>query len=205
MTHVEPTQTVARDDEMVTDDSAVQTYPDDQDDAQAMDVQQRRGRKLSVIRLLGFGVLPAVAIALGAAAGMYKFHVGQAQDSQLARIQSLQAASEGAVAMLSYNADNVDKVLPAAEDRLTGAFRDSYNSLINQVVIPGAKEKKISATASVPAAATTFATPNHAVVMVYINQAIVMGADAPTNTASAIQVTLDKVHDQWLISAFEPK
>lgn len=162
-------------------------------------------KRFSWTRALGFVLFPAVAIALAAAAGVLKFQDGQARQADLARTQSLHAATDAAVAMLSYTPDNVDKVLPAAEDRLTGSFRESYASLINQVVIPGAKEKKISATATVPAAASTSASSAHAVVMVYINQAIVVGSDAPTNTASAVQVTLDNVGGRWLISAFDPK
>ena len=47
--------------------------------------------------------------------------------------------------------------LHAARDLLTGDFRDSYTSLTNDVVIPGAKQKQISAVATVPAAASVSA------------------------------------------------
>lgn len=92
----------------------------------------------------------------------------------------------------------------AARDRLTGAFEESYTQLTNDVVIPGAKQRRISAVATVPAAASVSATENHAVALVFVNQTIVIGADAPTVTASSVRVTLDKIGDRWLISGFDP-
>jgi Mce-associated membrane protein len=76
--------------------------------------------------------------------------------------------------------------------------------LINEVVIPGAKQQKISAVATVPKAGSVSADPRHAVVLVFVNQAVVVGADAPTNTASSVRVTLEKTKDKWLISEFTP-
>jgi Mce-associated membrane protein len=105
---------------------------------------------------------------------------------------------------LSYDPDTVDRDLEAARDRLTGTFRDAYTQLIHDVVIPGAKQKKISAVATVPAAALVSASPGHAVVMVYVNQAIVMGNDPPSSTASTVRVTMDKSDNRWLISDFTP-
>jgi Mce-associated membrane protein len=77
--------------------------------------------------------------------------------------------------------------------------------LTDEVVIPGAKEKKISATATVPGASSVVATENHAVVLVFVDQSVIVGNDAPSATASAVQVTLDKTGDRWLISGFDPK
>ena len=73
------------------------------------------------------------------------------------------------------------------------------------MVIPGAKEQKISATATVPAAATVSASADHAVALVFVNQAIVVDNGAPSQTASVVQVTLDKVGNHWLIAGFDPK
>jgi Mce-associated membrane protein len=98
----------------------------------------------------------------------------------------------------------VDKDLGAATNLLTGEFKNSYTSLTNDVVIPGAKQKRISAVASAPAAAPVSANSDHAVVMVFVDQTVVVGTDAPTNTASSVKVTLDKVGGRWLISQFDP-
>ena len=116
----------------------------------------------------------------------------------------MQAAKDSTIALLSYKPDTVEQQLSAARDLLTGDFRDSYTSLTNDVVIPGAKQKQISAVATVPAMASVSANPNHAVVLVFVNQTVVVGQDAPTDTASSVRVTLDKVGDRWLISKFDP-
>jgi Mce-associated membrane protein len=48
------------------------------------------------------------------------------------------------------------------------------------------------------------AKPNQAVVLVFVNQTVIVGQDAPTDTASSVRVTLDKVGDRWLIAKFDP-
>jgi len=116
----------------------------------------------------------------------------------------VQAARDITIALLSYTPDQVEQQLGDARNLLTGEFRDSYTSLTNDVVIPGAREKQISAVASVPAAASVSATATEAVVLVFVNQTVIVGQDAPTDTASSVRVTLEKVGDSWLISKFDP-
>jgi Mce-associated membrane protein len=40
--------------------------------------------------------------------------------------------------------------------------------------------------------------------MVFVNQTVIIGADAPTDTASSVRVDLDNVDGRWLISGFDP-
>jgi Mce-associated membrane protein len=165
---------------------------------------ERRKRGISWSRVLAYGVLPALALLLAMAAGYLKWQDSSARDAQLARTESVRAATDSTIAMLSYKHDTVEKDLGAAGDRLTGEFKDSYTSLIHDVVIPGAKEKQISALANVPAAAAVSASENHAVVLVFVNQDTTIGEQPPTNTASSVRVTLDKIDGRWLISQFQP-
>ncbi len=158
----------------------------------------------SLARAVAFGVLPLLALLLAAGAGYLKWQDSSRRDADTARSQSVQAAKDSTVALLSYKPDTVEKDLGAARDRLTGSFLDAYTQLVNTVVIPGAKEKKISAVAQVPAAASVSAKPDHAVVLLFVDQTVVVGSDAPTNTASSVRVTLEKVGDRWLISGFDP-
>jgi Mce-associated membrane protein len=116
----------------------------------------------------------------------------------------VRAATDGTVALLSYRPETVQKDLEAAKSRLTGTFLDAYTKLTHDVVIPGAQQKQISAVATVPAAASTSATENHAVVLLFVDQAVTVGRDAPANTASTVRITLDKVDGRWLISQFDP-
>jgi Mce-associated membrane protein len=162
---------------------------------------KRRG---SWSRVLAFGVLPALALTLAISAGWAKWQDSLARDADHASIESVQAAKDGTVALLSYRPDTVEQQLNGARDLLTGSFRDSYTSLTHDVVIPGAKQQQISAVATVPAVATVSADPNHAVALVFVNQTVVVGKNAATDTASTVRVTLDKVGNRWLISGFDP-
>jgi Mce-associated membrane protein len=164
-------------------------------------VSEGRARRQSV---LVYGVLPLLVMALAMGAGLLKYWDSSARASQIARVESVEAAKESVVAMLSYQPETVEAELAAAQSRLIGDFRDSYADLTRDVVIPGAKQKRISTIAHVPAAASVSATPGRAVVLVFVNQSAVVGSDAPTDTASTIRVTLEKVDGSWLISGFDP-
>jgi Mce-associated membrane protein len=155
-------------------------------------------------RAIVFVVLPTLALLLASAAGFLKWQDGSAREAGAARTESVRAATDSTIALLSYKPDTVEKDLDAARGRLTGTFLSAYTSLTHDVVIPGAKQKQISAVATVPAAASTSATGNHAVVLLFVNQTVIIGQDAPTNTASSVRVTLDKVGGRWLISQFDP-
>src|SRR5258708_28515852 len=112
----------------------------------------REGRPIAWSRVLAYGVLPGLALLLALAAGYFKWGDGSSNEVARARNESVRVASEDAVALLSYRADSVAKDLGAASERLTGNFKDAYSALIREVVIPGAKEKHISAGAKVNAA-----------------------------------------------------
>ncbi|MEN3224998.1 hypothetical protein PUR22_29470 [Mycolicibacterium porcinum] len=155
-------------------------------------------------RVLAFGALPALALILALGAGFLKWQDDTARSAQTAGTESVRAATESTVAILSYRPDTVDTELPAAADRLTGEFRDQYTRLIDDVVIPGAKQQVISAVASVPAAAAVSASARHAVVLVLVDQTTTTGTAPPTKSTSSVRVTLDKVENRWLISQFEP-
>ena len=161
-------------------------------------------RQISWKRVVAFGVLPGLALLLTLGAGYLKWLDSSVRDADLARIESVQAAKDSTTALLSYRPDTVDKDLGAARNLLTGDLKNAYTTLPNDVVIPGAKQKQISAVASVRAAASISADPHRAVVLVFVNQTIIMGTDAPTDTASSVKVTMDKQGDRWLISGFDP-
>jgi Mce-associated membrane protein len=156
------------------------------------------------LRVVAFGVLPVLAVLLAIGVGWLKWTDQRALEISTAREQAMQVAKDSTIALLSYNPDTVDKQLGEARSLLTGEFKDSYTSLTNEVVIPGAKEKKISAVATVPKAASVSTDPDRAVVLVFVNQTVVVGDTQPSATLSSVRVTLDKVDGTWLISKFDP-
>lgn len=156
------------------------------------------------LRTLTFGVLPALVLLLGAGAGLLRWQDVSYRAIDTDRTESVAAARSATEAVLSYKTGSVEQDLGAARDRLTGSFLDSFTDLINKVVIPGAREKKISAAAKVSAAASVSAAAKHAVALVFVNQTVVTGGGAPSGSASSVRVTLDKVDDRWLVSGFDP-
>ncbi len=71
-------------------------------------------------------MLPALAFVLALGAAFLKFMDSAVRDSNVARDESVQAAKDSTVALLSYKPDTVEQQLTDARDRLTGEFRDQY-------------------------------------------------------------------------------
>lgn len=199
----------AIDDEMAVgelSDQQTKPAPSDEllDDQQPVESDSSGDRDRRWARRVGLALLPTLALVLACTAGFLKWQDVTGRDARVAGAQAIKSANDTIVAMLSYTPANADRGLHAAADRLTGTFRDSYSSLINDVVIPGSTQKKISATARVAAAGTVSASSDRAVVLMFVDQTITIGADPPTDTASSVRVTLNNVDGRWLISEFTP-
>lgn len=169
-------------------------------DDEATPIESRAERRRAPVQLL----LPALALLSAGGAGFLGWQYASSRDLLTAANDSVAAARDTTVAILSYKADTAEQDLTSARDRLTGTFLDSYTKLINDTVIPGAKQKDVTALAQVPAAASVSATANHAVALVFVNQTISAGGDAPTDSNWSVRVTLDKVGDRWLVAGFDP-
>jgi Mce-associated membrane protein len=189
------------------EDERIDDEAEEADEADLVDTDEApadRAARFSWTRILACSVLPALALFLALGDGYLKWLDGSARASRAAAEQSVKAATDSTIAILSYRPDTVDRELTGAAGRLTGGFRQQYTQLVSDVVAPGAKQQHISAVATVPAAASVSATENHAVVLVFINQTTTIGNDAPTQTTSSVRITLERVHDRWLISQFDP-
>jgi Mce-associated membrane protein len=154
-------------------------------------------------RVLIYGLLPALALLLAIAAGLLKWKDASVRNTDLARTESVTAARDSTIALLSFRFDTVDRDVAAARQRLTGKFRDTYTQRTQEELIPNAKEQRVSATAVVPGVASESATHNHAVVLVFVNQTIKIGDSAPADAVSSVRVTLDKIGASWLVSDFD--
>lgn len=182
--------------------NALAERTDAQIDSTAGDAPERRDSRAARVAVLF--VLPLLVMIAAGLAGFTRWQAGTLQGDRTAAAESVRAATDITVKMLSYRPDTVEQDLGAARDWMTGSVRDDYTKLTHDVVIPGAKQKKVSAVANVAGAASMSATENHAVVLVFVNQSTIIGNDPATATASSVKVTLDKVHDRWLISQFDP-
>ncbi|WP_264004680.1 hypothetical protein [Mycolicibacterium sphagni] len=149
-------------------------------------------------------LLPMTALILAGAAGYFKWRGASITVAQQGAVAAQQAATDGAIAMLSYQPDTVDKSLGAARERLTGPLRDSYGALTHDVVAPGARQMKVAAVATVPASAVISAAPDNVVALLFVDQSLTVDNAAPTSTASRVRVTMQKVEGRWLIAGFDP-
>lgn len=197
------TDTDASDVDAVVDEETTQTDAEAAVEDRAPDGAHGR-RRIEFKRVIAFGLLPGLALLLALGAGYLRWADGSADELAGARAEAVRVASDDTVALLSYKPDSVDKDLGAARERLTGEFKDAYSTLIREVVIPGAKEKRITAVVKVTAAAPVSVAANHAVVLLFANQTVTIGECVPTDTQPVIRVALDKVNGRWLVSHFDP-
>jgi len=173
-------------------------------DAAHLDSLKAQRRRRACVHVLAYGFIPGLIMLSAVAVGYLRWQDFSARDLRTARAESVHAATDSTIKMLSYRPDTVENDLASAGNRMTGTFRDSYTQLIRDVVIPGSKQRRISAVATVPAAASVSVTPSRAVVLLFVNQSIIVGTDPPSSTASSVKVTLDRVNNHWLISDFTP-
>jgi Mce-associated membrane protein len=195
--------------------SAVEDPESLNDSAEATSVGESRPDRTAAIdrvasRLLAhWGSLlltASVIAAVGLAACL--FVLQYRQDRQLddaAAQRAIRAASDGAVAALSYSSENMDRDFTRARSHLTGDFLAYYDKFTKEVVIPTVRQKQLGQTASVLRAAVSELEPNSAVVLVFLNETTT-GKDKPQPliTPSAVRITLTKVSGSWLISKMDP-
>ena len=112
--------------------------------------------------------------------------------------------SDAAAAILSYRAQTVDADLARAERYLTGEFLETFTRLADSTVIPGAKQKSISAEATVSAIGVSSANDSSAELLLFINQTTTVGTQAPSEATNSVRMHLVKVGSQWLVDQFEP-
>ncbi|MUL85094.1 hypothetical protein FZI95_23770 [Mycobacterium sp. CBMA247] len=148
-------------------------------------------------------VLSAIALVLALAAAVFRWQIVSHHESDTARAESVQAARDITVQMLSYQPETVEQQLNAVRDRLTGEFLGKYTAMINEV-IPAAQAQQIAAVAEVPRMGSVSATPNGAELVLFVNQTVAIGDHAPQRTLSVARATMVKDGDRWLMSKYEP-
>lgn len=148
-------------------------------------------------------VLAAVALVLAVAAAVLRWQIVSAEASDTARAESVEAARDITVQMLSYETETVAEQLNAVRERLTGNFLGSYTAMINDI-IPAAQAQQIAAVAEVPEIAVVSAEPTSTELVLYVNQAVQVGGQMPEKTPSVVRATMVKEGDRWLMSEYEP-
>jgi Mce-associated membrane protein len=188
------------------DESAVEIDGGDTDeDATALDETpppRRALRRLLVPIVLA--VLLVGSAGLASWAYMTQFRPDRQTDAAVAA-DTIKAASDGTVALLSYAPETLDKDFATAKTHLTGDFLDYYTKFTTDIVTPAAKQKSVKTSAAIVRAAVAELKPDSAVVLVFLNQTTTSKENVDGSfTASSVKVSLAKVDGAWLISAFDP-
>jgi len=149
-------------------------------------------------------LLVAAAVGLLGAVFWFYYRPDRATDDAAAKA-AVSAASEGAVAVLSYSPDTLDRDFSSAKSHLTGDFLSYYDQFTTQIVAPAAKQKSLKTTAVVLRAALSEFHPDSAVVLLFVNQSTQSkDRPEPTLSNSSVLVTMKKADGKWLISSFSP-
>ena len=195
-------------------DGGTETSGTGETDAPLASQRSGRATALKVIRrwtrrcLVNWRSLLATALVVatvGGAAGVFfvQYRPDQRMSDAAAR-QAIQAASDGAVALLSYSFDSLDRDFAAAKSHLTGNFL-AYYSKFSEQIAAGALQGQLTTTAKVIRAAVSDLHPDAAVVLVFVNQTTTSKRKPePLEAHSGILVTLTKVNGSWLIANFDP-
>ncbi len=150
--------------------------------------------------MLSVLLLTSTAVAVGLFVVDYR--PDQQTDKASAR-EVIKAASEGAVALLTYSPDTLNQDFANAKSRLTDDFRDYYTRFTEQIVAPTA-QRGLTTKVRVVRAAVAELHPDSAVVLVFIDQTTASpDKPQPATTGSSVRVTLAKVKQSWLIAKFD--
>ncbi|WP_343709625.1 hypothetical protein [Mycobacterium sp.] len=175
---------------------------DTSDDTSAGEVK----RRVAAVPVIPLVLLLALLAAGGLTGWLFftQYRPDEQTDSAVAQ-SVVNAARDGTVALLSYKPDTLDQDLAAAKSHLSGDFLNYYSDFTKQVVTPAAKSKGVTTTAQVVGAAVSELHPDSAVVLVFVNQVTTSNERPdPSMASSSVEVSLNKVNGQWLITKFEP-
>jgi len=159
----------------------------------------RRRKSLVLIPLTVWLIaLIAAATVMGV-----RIHHNDAMDS--ARGNALSAADTAVPELLSYRADSAQQDLGAAANLLTGDFKNRFQSLVKDTIIPAAREHQTETKTTVAGKSVIDATANSATLLMFIDQTTSSKeSPQPRLDVSRVRIRMDRIGDQWLISELQP-
>jgi Mce-associated membrane protein len=157
-------------------------------------------------------VLAALLVAGLVAAAVLGWQYREGRQAGQAREQALAAARKAAPVVLSYDYRHLDRDFARARTHLTGKFSDEYRKTTKAVVGPTARKYHGIVKATVvapagggaPAASVVSASPDRAVVLLFVNQVTkstqVTGSRVDLNR---VRMTLTRTSEGWKVSAVD--
>lgn len=149
-------------------------------------------------------LITLVIFTAGLAAGYFYFvYRPELQVDDAVAHEVIKAASDGAVALLSYSPDTLNRDFTNAKSRLTDSYLAYYQQFAEQIVTPSAQRGRVTTSATVIKAAVSDLHPNSAVVLVFVKQKTSSKEKPePVVVSSSLQITLKRVNGSWLIENF---
>lgn len=147
----------------------------------------------------------ALVAATGFAAGyFYSVYRSDLQTDDAAVHQVIKAASDGAVALLSYSPDTLTRDFDNAKSRVTDGYLPYYQRFAEKIVGISAQRGLVTTTATVIKAAVAEMHPNSAVVLAFLKlKTMSKDKPDPVVTTSSLKVALTRVNGAWLIDNLE--
>jgi Mce-associated membrane protein len=185
--------------------SPQETSPQEDDPDSGTTAWRSRKRLLTAVLCV---LLAAGLVAVAVLGWQYR----QERRAEEARGQALAAARKAAPVVLSYDYRHLDRDFSAARGLLTGNFRDEYRKTTKAVVGPTARKYEGVVKATVvkpagggaPAASVVSASPDKAVVLLFVNQVTkstqVTGSRVDLNR---VRMTLTRTSEGWKVSAVD--
>lgn len=117
----------------------------------------------------------------------------------------LSTARAAIEAVLSYQWDTAATELEqAGEAYTTGDFRDSFDQMVRDVVVPQARERQLSSVATVAAIGLMSRDDTGAEVLAFVNQSATTAGADPVVTDSSVKVHLVDDDGRLLVDEFVP-
>lgn len=162
----------------------------------------RRSRRAHVVVL---GSLALVAALLVAAVVLLLVDQHHESSVASARIDGEQASRDLVAQVLTYDARTIDADSARVKGLLTGSFRDDFGTLLDQVIVPRAREAHIATQATVTASSVVRAEPNEVTTLLFVNQQTTStSSPTPAVSGSRVRATVVASDAGWKVSAIDP-
>lgn len=163
-------------------------------------------------RMVLTAVLCVLLVAALVAAAVLGWQYRQGQRAEQARGEAAAAAQKAAPVVLSYDYRHLDRDFSRARALLTGHFREQYGKTTKAVVAPtatkyhGVVKATVAAPADggAPAVSVVSATPDRAVVLLFVNQVTrSTQVPQPRLDLNRVRMTLTRTSDGWKVSGVD--
>lgn len=151
-------------------------------------------------------VLAVAAVALVAVAVTFSVLQVRATQAATARDEALAVAKEAVPNLLSYDHRSIKNDLDARLGQVGGRFKDDYQGLVRDIVIPASDRDQLVTQTSVAAAGVGEpASSDRVRLTMFLNQTSTRaGQQQPTLSGSRVLVTMERDGDRWLVTALDP-